>query len=777
MNKKSFTSLEFNKILSILADIAYTEAGKKMCLNLLPSVDSKEINNNLLLTNEAESLIYKQSSPYFFSFNNIPELIERANIGAMLSPEELVNIKRLLQNVISLKNYTVDDDSPLLKDIFNNLILLPHIVSALKYISVDGVEDDAAPELKEIRNKINNAHETLRHTLNDLLIKYSNYLQDSVITMRNGRYCIPVKTEYKNIVRGIIHDASSTGQTSFIEPLQVIEKNNYIDSLKRDEEKEVERILIEVSRKVSEESFSILSNYDLISYLDFIFAKGELSIKLNCSMPIINNDQRINLKKARHPLINKDSVIPINLYLDNSINQMIITGPNTGGKTVTLKTVGLLTLMAQSGLNIPAEEGSNIKIYNNIYVDIGDEQSIEQNLSTFSSHMSNIVKILNNIEENSLILFDELGSGTDPVEGAGLALAILQSLNNSSYFSLVTTHYSEIKYYASTTQGVINASCEFDVETLRPTYKLIVGISGKSNAFEISRKLGLSESIIENAAKNISNKNERVEDIILDLDAKKKEILRMYEEVRRKEEEASSILNFIKDEENNIKLKKEEILNKARLSASKILDNAKQIVDDAIKLSRQTSKNAGILENSRQKINKEIKNLQSTTRITTLSKVQRLDISKLKIGQSVHVNQYNQDGAIKTLPDSRGNLFVSIGFMEVKVNVKDISASNSTPKIEKNVTTVTKRQFSTISVKPEIKLIGYNSTDAVNELDKYIDNAVMSGLNTVRIIHGKGSGILRKVIHEYLKKNQSVSTYSLAEYGEGDAGVTVAHLK
>lgn len=781
--KKVLQTLEFNKIIELLMAKAITDAGKEICNNLKPSNNINHIRTNLNLTNDAEYLIYKKSSPTFSRTKDINNILRRSNMGSTLSPSELVNIRKLLQNVTSLSAYLDEsDETDEIHRIFDQLVPLPKVLSSLKYVHEDGLEDDASENLHKIRVSIINANDNLRRILNDILNKNSAILQEHIITMRNGRYCIPIKSEYKQSFKGIVHDSSATGQTLFIEPIAVIDKNNEIDELLHKEAVEVERILTELTNVISENSDFIKINFDTISELDFIFAKGELSISLNCSKPLLNSAKRIVLKKARHPLIDSKSVVPIDLELDKTINQMIITGPNTGGKTVTLKTVGLFTLMAQSGLNLPAFDGCEISIYDNIYADIGDEQSIEQSLSTFSSHMTNIVDILKKVDENSLVLLDELGAGTDPIEGAALAMSILDYLNSKKIMTVATTHYSEIKYYASTTRGVINASCEFDINTLKPTYKLIVGVAGKSNAFSISKKLGIPEFIIDKAKSSITEKNIKLEDTLLDLDEQKRYIASSMENIKNKENEADILLSSITAEKDELNEKRQQILNKARQQATKILEDAKKFADEAIKNFNNKNKTYSIndLEDMRSKIGNKIKKNQSKNTIVKSISAKKLDISNIKIGELVHVNSYNQDGTVKTLPDNKGFLFIDIGMMTFKVKSSDLSYSK-TPSLDepkdKIITKFSGNKSRAMNISPEIKLIGFTSDEALNSLDKYIDECVLSGLNSIRIVHGKGSGKLRSVIHNYLKKHPSIESYNLAEYGQGDAGVTVAVLK
>lgn len=769
-------TLEYDKITDKLSKKAHTFYGKNLCYSLLPKYNVEDINYLLDLTNLAESLVYKKSSPYFLKFNNIEDIIQKISLGSVASISELYNIKTLLANTKSLLNYISEENESVLKELFENLEALPNLNSKLHIINENDIEDNASENLFNIRKNIISANESLRNTLNDILIKNSAYLQDNVVTMRNNRYCIPVKNEYKQKIKGIVHDSSASGMTFFIEPIAVIEKNNAIETLKIQEEQEVFKILSELSSLVLAEKDIILNNLNYIAEIDLIFAKAELSIDMNAHRAKINTKNKINLKNARHPLIPADKIVPINLLLEKGIKQMIITGPNTGGKTVTLKTVGLLTLMTQSGLNIPCNEESEITIYDSIFADIGDEQSIEQNLSTFSSHMTKIIDILNNANSNSLVLFDELGSGTDPIEGSAIALSILKHLKNKNIMTIATTHYSEIKYYAHTVDGVINASCEFDIKTLQPTYKLIVGVAGKSNAFAIAKRLGLSDDIIDAAKLSISSNDNKLEETIMDLDNKKRELDDFEIKIQKKLNEADAILKRAIEKEQALEDKKLSIIEKAKLEAANILASSKKLANETIRELQKNNSGIKELEKKRSKIRDNISKLDIGKTLISKSNSDKLDISKLKIGDSVHINSYNTDGIITALPDAKGNVFVSVGVMSFKVKTSDLSNAKDNSKAETKTSTSYKPK-SNMYIKSEIKLLGYYGDDAIAELDKYIDDAVISGLNSVRIVHGKGSGQLRKVIHNYLKKHPSVESFNLAEYGQGDAGVTIAVLK
>lgn len=773
---KSLTTLEFNKIIKLLEDFAITDGGKFLCSSLRPDYDKSLIEQNLTKTNLAESLLYKKSAPEFTKTKNIDEIFNRLDLGASANLLELVQVKKLINNTKSLINYSQDEEDNILIDIFKNLIPLPKLQSKLTPIFEDNIEDSASENLFLIRKEIIKAQDNLRDTLNSLINKYAQFLQDNIVTMKNNRYCLPVRNEFKNSIKGIIHATSSSGLTFFIEPISIIEKNNHIEELKLREEEEINRIILDVCNKIRENIALLRNNHLLISELDFIFAKANLSIKLKCTKPKINTKNKIHLKKARHPLIDSKKVVPTTLYLSSNINQMIITGPNTGGKTVTLKTIGLLTAMTQAGLNIPCDADSEITIYDNIFVDIGDEQSIEQNLSTFSSHISNIIKILNSANQSSLILLDELGAGTDPVEGEAIALSILTNLKRRNIMTFATTHYSKIKYYAHTTNGVINAACEFDTTTLSPTYRLMVGVAGKSNAFSIAKQLGISEEIISFAKKSIENNTIKFEDSLLYIDEQKRHLSELKDSIEKKNLDLEKRISLLKEKEANIFDKKDTILEKARREAAKIIENAKSLTDETIRELNKNKSNLTVinLEKSRSKLRNEVKKLNETKNIKVKPINSTIEPSQLKIGTLVHIISYDCDGIVDTLVDSKGNLYVSSGLMKLKVNIKDLRLNTDTQKkVLQNNINVSNSSF---NISSEIKLIGFYPDDAIMTLDKYIDDALLANLKNIRIVHGKGSGKLRQAIHNYLKKNKSISSFELAEYGNGDAGVTIATL-
>lgn len=785
MNTKVIHTLEFDKIRNMLAKRTVTPPGRKLADELFPATDIETIEYAQTLTQEAVTLLLRDGGPSIGTVEEIASILARTKLGASASPAELVRVRALAQSVRSVFDYaeTVESGADSLKRLMLQLIPMPALLAALKYVHEEGLYDEADPALADVRRKIGVAQENLRRILHEIVHKHSEYLQEPIITMRNDRYCIPVKSEYKQQVRGMVHDSSASGSTFFIEPVAVMDKNNEIAALISQESREVDRILAEMSAKVQEFSEELQDNLQTLGHVDFTFAKGELALSMNATRPLLHSDHRILLKQARHPLLDTDRVVPIDLKLDSEILQLIITGPNTGGKTVTLKTVGLFTLMAQAGLHIPVRDRSEITVYDEIFADIGDEQSIEQNLSTFSSHMSNIVRILNGADSRSLVLFDELGAGTDPVEGAALALSILEHLRRRKIATFATTHYSEIKYYASGTEGVVNASCEFDLETLRPTYRLQVGIAGKSNAFAISKRLGLPDEIIETAKENIEHRDVRVEDILSELNAQRAETQRNLDNSRRMLAEAEEAKQDAREEQRKLDEKKDRVLAKAQTEASRILQEAKDVADETIQSFHKFKAGADMkaMEKQRAKVGSKLKATQSRKSITPDQTGAALDPKKLEIGDPVYIKTYRAQGTVSSLPDAKGNLFVTMGIMKMKVNLKDLAKGKEVETVsyqKKGLSgSYSHRNQKAAHISPEIKLLGYRADEAIAALEKYIDDAVMAGLDSVRIVHGKGSGQLRKAVHQYLKKNKSVASFDLAEYGAGDAGVTVAKLR
>lgn len=794
MNAKALHVLEYDKIIEKLADHATSEPGRKLCKELVPSSDINEIRNNQKKTSDAISRIFKKGSTSFGDNRNFEGTLKALKIGSALEPVSLLRIAAFLDNVNRVKTYgrpTRDDETgDSLTESFELLEPLTFVSAEIRrcIVSEDEISSDASPALKHIRRGImltnDRIHEQLGRMLNGSM---RTYLQDAVVTMRDGRYCIPVKAEYKSQINGIVHDQSSSGSTLFIEPAAVVELNNKLREMGLQESAEIEKILLELSLKVAEHIDSIKYNADIMTDLDFIFAKASYALEINGTTPVFNDQHAFDIKKGRHPLIAKDKVVPIDVYVGRDFDMLIITGPNTGGKTVTLKTVGLLTLMGQAGLAIPAGDKSELSVFNEVFADIGDEQSIEQSLSTFSSHMTNTVSILEKADENSLCLFDELGAGTDPTEGAALAISILNDLHSRRIRTLATTHYSELKVYALNTPGIKNASCEFDVESLKPTYKLLIGIPGKSNAFAISSKLGLPDRIIEAAKEQISTEDKRFEDLLADLEKSRKIIENERLEISEYKKEVEQLKSQLEEKTEKLDSRKDDIIREANEEARAILQEAKDLADETIRTFRKAGPNASIqdLERARTNVGQKIsdKNKAISKKAEKTKETHPiLKESQLKLGESVKIVSMGLKGTISSKPDKDGNLYVQCGIMRTKANIRDLvlikddDAKTAMKKFygRTSGSSGSKMDLSrAASIRTEINLIGKNSDDAIAALDKYLDDAYMSHLNNVRVVHGKGAGILRQAVHNYLKGVPYVKSFKLGEFGEGDAGVTI----
>lgn len=792
MNEKILTTLEYNKILQILEAKADSEPGKKICRELKPLTDMNAIQNNQIETKDALSKLFRKGSTSFGSNKDIGFTLRTLEIGSTLSMSELLKIARLLDNVNRIKSYgkkdrdDIPDDS--LTEYFELLSPLVQLSNEINrcILSEDEIADDASPTLKHIRKSIILTNEKIHSQLNSMVnSSMRNYLQDAVITMRNNRYCIPVKSEYKGQVQGMVHDQSSTGSTFFIEPAAVVSLNNQLKELSINEQEEIEVILSTLSSVVGEHVEELRVNQQCMTHLDFVFAKGKLAMEQNATEPIFNNEHYINIRKGRHPLLNKKGVVPIDINLGKDFDLLIITGPNTGGKTVSIKTVGLFTLMGQSGLHIPALDRSELSIFSEVYADIGDEQSIEQSLSTFSSHMTRIVSILANADENSLCLFDELGAGTDPTEGAALAISILNHLHNKGIRTMATTHYSELKIFALSTPFVENACCEFNVETLRPTYRLLIGVPGKSNAFAISSKLGLPDEIIYAAKEQISKENESFEDVIANLELSRIKIEKEQREIKEYKDKIQKLQEQLKQKNEKIDQSKDKIIRDANEKAREILTEAKEFADQTIRDFNKLDKSTDIkhLENKRQKVRDKIneKNEKLSLKSEIKPSVQKaLDPKKIKKGDSVKVISMGLKGTISTLPDGKGNLFVQCGIIRSQVNIKDLALLQedtiTAPSLQRSNTSKIKMSKS-FSISSEINLLGKTVDEAISALDKYLDDAYLTHLTTVRVVHGKGTGALRNAVHSHLKRQNYIKEYRLGEYGEGDAGVTIVTFK
>lgn len=789
MNQKCLSTLEYNKIIALLAQQADSEPGRKLCQELMPSTNLDEIHTAQTETKDALSRLFRSGSTSFGGNQDLGFTIKSLEIGSTLSIIELLKIAKLLDNVNRIKSYGQKNQEDESEDSLNPyfaqlspLVLLANEINRC-ILSEDEIADDASPRLKSIRRSMVQTNDKIHSQLGSMVNgSYRTYLQDAVITMRNNRYCIPVKSEYKNQVHGMVHDQSATGSTFFIEPAAIVNLNNQLKELSLQEEEEIEIILASLSEQAKEHSKELLINQQIMTHLDFVFAKAKLAMDENATEPIFNTNHQIKIRKGRHPLLDKKNVVPIDIHLGRDFDLLIITGPNTGGKTVSLKTVGLFTLMGQAGLHIPALDRSELSIFTQVYADIGDEQSIEQSLSTFSSHMTSIVSILKNADENSLCLFDELGAGTDPTEGAALAIAILNFLHSKGIRTIATTHYSELKIYALSTPFVENACCEFNVETLRPTYRLLIGIPGKSNAFAISSKLGLPDTIIEAAKEQISKEDESFEDVIANLEHSRITIEKEQQEIAQYKEEIRVLKEELKRKNEKIDTARDRILREANEKARSILQDAKDVADEAIRDFHKISAGTDIkeLEKKRQKvrdkINEKNEKLSLHSDNKKLTGQKKLDPKKLKKGDSVKIISMNLNGIVNTLPDTKGNLFVQCGIMRVQVNVHDLIQTEETtvsaPSLQQSSSSKIKMN-KTFSISPEINLLGRTTDEAIAELDKYLDDAYLAHLSSVRIVHGKGTGALRKAVHNHLKRLKYVKSYRLGEYGEGDSGVTI----
>ena len=792
MNEKVLNTLEYNKIIQNLTEFADSEPGKKVCTELVPSTDLEEIRKNQKETADALSRLFKLGSTSFGGNKDIGFTVKTLDIGSTLSSIELLKIAKLLDNVNRIKTYGRKDREDIpedtLDEYFNQLEPLTFLSNEINrcILAEDEFADDASPKLKSIRRSMISTNDKIHSQLLSMVNgSYRSYLQDAVITMRNNRYCIPVKSEYKSQVHGLVHDQSATGSTFFIEPAAVVELNNQLKELVLQEQEEVERILAELSAQAGSYTAELSLNQKVMTHLDFVFAKAKLALEQNATEPLFNTEHYINIRKGRHPLLPKKSVVPIDIHLGKDFDLLIITGPNTGGKTVSLKTVGLFTLMGQAGLHIPALDRSELSIFTEVYADIGDEQSIEQSLSTFSSHMKSIVHILAHADENSLCLFDELGAGTDPTEGAALAIAILNHLHDRGIRTMATTHYSELKIYALSTSFVENACCEFSVETLQPTYRLLIGIPGKSNAFAISSKLGLPDEIITAAKEQISKEDESFEDVIADLEQSRITIEKEQREIAEYKERIRTLQEQLKAKNEKIDRAKDKILREANEKAREILQEAKDVADETIRDFNKLDAGADIktLEKKRQQVRDKIseKNAKLTLSSGTAQPKQKgLDPKKLKKGDSVKVISMGLKGIVSSLPDAKGNLFVQCGNMRTSVNVKDLApaeeATITAPTLQR--TNSGKIKMSKVTgISTEINLLGRTVDEAICELDKYLDDAYLAHLPSVRIVHGKGTGALRSAVHSHLKRQKHVKEFRLGEYGEGDAGVTIVTFK
>ena len=828
MNEKVLKTLEYNKIIELLAGKANSAPGKKLCRELVPSTDLGEIRRSQRQTADALRRLFRFGSTSFGNNKDLGYSIRSLEVGSTLSILELLNIASMLDNVSRIKAYgrqdrkessagensdrsgngrngsnggsaeSEEESRDTLDEYFELLTPLTGLANEIHrcILSEEEIADDASPKLKSIRRSMLQTGDKIHSQLTSMLSgSYRTYLQDAVITMRNNRYCIPIKAEYKGQVNGMVHDQSATGSTYFVEPAAVVELNNKLRELELEEKEEIGRILADLSAQAGAHTEELADDLKIMTLLDFIFAKAELAMEMNATEPVFNDDRSINIRKGRHPLLDKKKVVPIDIHLGRDFDLLVITGPNTGGKTVSLKTVGLFTLMGQAGLHIPALDRSELSIFTEVYADIGDEQSIEQSLSTFSSHMKSIVHILNHADADSLCLFDELGAGTDPTEGAALAIAVLNYLHDRGIRTMATTHYSELKIYALSTSFVENACCEFNVETLQPTYRLLIGIPGKSNAFAISAKLGLSEEIIDAAREQIGKEDKTFEDVIADLEQSRITIEKEQLEIARHKESIRLLQEQLQQKNDKIDQAKDRILREANEKAREILQEAKEVADETIRDFHKAGAGADIreLEKKRQKVRDKISEKNDHLSVGgSLSlngglkapEKKAIDPKKLKKGDAVKIVSMGLTGTVSTLPDAKGALFVQCGIIRTHTNVKDLiyvqEETVTTPKLQRSGggdRSGKMKMSKTMSISTEINLLGKTVDEALALLDKYLDDAYLAHLPSVRVVHGKGTGALRNAVHGHLKRLKYVKEYRLGEYGEGDSGVTIVTFK
>lgn len=792
MNRKAYQTLEFYKITERLAGHAASAGGRKRCLDLVPMQKLSDITAAQTETADALSRVYRRGSLYLGGAKDVRPSLKRLEVGSSLNIMELLDLCTLLETAAKAKQYARQNDGreeepDTLDPLFSALEPCARLSQEIRrcILSEEEISDDASPALRSVRRSIRTANDRIHSTLSGMVNGSARtYLQDAVITQRNGRYCIPVKAEYRSQVPGMIHDQSSTGSTLFVEPMAVVRLNNDLKELYLKEQEEIEHVLEQLSQEAASCTESIAQDYEILTELDFIFAKANLAREMKATCPVFNEKRQILIKEGRHPLLDPSKVVPVTIRLGQEYDLLIVTGPNTGGKTVSLKTTGLLTLMGQAGLHIPAAQNSQLAVFDEVYADIGDEQSIEQSLSTFSSHMTNIIRILKEASLNSLVLFDELCAGTDPTEGAALAIAILSHLHKMRIRTMATTHYSELKVFALSASGVENACCEFDVETLSPTYRLLIGIPGKSNAFAISSKLGLPDFLIEDARGHLSEQSESFEDLLADLESSRRTIEQEQEEIREHKEEIRSLREALEKKQEKLDAQRDRILREANEQARKILQEAKDYADQTMKDFHKFGK-AGIsaseMEAERARLRERMKKAEKALSQPKEQKPRRaLKPSDIHLGDTVRVLSLNLQGTVSSLPDARGSLFVQMGILRSQVKLSDLElveeAVITSKQFQKSSTGKIKMSKSA-SVSTEINLIGMTVDEALAHLDKYLDDAYLAHLPSVRIVHGKGTGALRKAVQGLLKRNKYVKSYRLGEFGEGDAGVTIATFK
>lgn len=796
MNQKALKTLEYHKIIAQLAEYASSESGKALCRNLVPSTDYHEIVKSQSETTDAATRVRQKGGISFGGVKDIRPSIKRLDVGSSLGIVEILSISSLLTASARAKAYGRHEDSELpddsLEEFFRMLEPLTPVNTEIKrcIISEEEVSDDASPGLHHVRRSMRSINDKIHTQLNSILNSSRTYLQDAVITMRDGRYCLPVKSEHKSQVSGMVHDQSSTGSTLFIEPMAIVKLNNDLRALEIQEQKEIEMILGDLSNQLAPYLEELETNFEILTKLDFIFAKAALSKHYNASEPEFNTNRIINIKDGRHPLLDPAKVVPISIHLGRDFDLLIVTGPNTGGKTVSLKTVGLFTLMGQSGLHIPAFDGSQLAVFDEVFADIGDEQSIEQSLSTFSAHMTNIVHILGQADSNSLCLFDELGAGTDPTEGAALAISILSFLHNMKCRTMATTHYSELKVFALTTPGVENACCEFNVETLRPTYRLLIGVPGKSNAFAISKKLGLPDYIIEDAKTHLEAEDETFEDLLTHLEENRVTIEKERIQVASYKLEVEQLKTRLTQKEERLDERRDQMIRAAKEEAQRILRDAKDTADQTIRNINKLAADSGVskeLEEQRSKLRSKLQDVDSSLSLKNEKKQpgKKIDPKKLKLGDGVKVLSMNLNGTVSSLPNAKGDLYVQMGILRSLVNLSDLEllheesvytpAAGGSRKTGSGSSST--RMSKSFTISPEINLIGMTTDEAIPQLDKYLDDAYLAHLPQVRVVHGRGTGALKNAVHKHLKKLKYVKEFRLGAFGEGDSGVTIVSFK
>ena len=796
MNQKALKTLEYHKIIEQLTDYASCESGKELCRKLVPSTDYEEITSSLTETTDAVSRVRQKGGISFGGVKDIRASLKRLEVGSSLGIIEILSISSLLTASARAKAYGRHEDSEFLEDsleeYFRILEPLTPVNTEIKrcILSEEEISDDASPGLHHVRRSMRSINDKIHTQMNSILNSNRSYLQDAVITMRDGRYCLPVKSEHKSQVAGMVHDQSSTGSTLFIEPMAIVKLNNDLRTLEIQEQKEIEMILADLSNQLAPYCEELETDFTTLTRLDFIFAKAALAKHLNASEPVFNQKHEIHIKDGRHPLLDPKKVVPINIHLGKDFDLLIVTGPNTGGKTVSLKTVGLFTLMGQSGLHIPAFDGSELSVFDEVFADIGDEQSIEQSLSTFSAHMTNIVQILSQADSNSLCLFDELGAGTDPTEGAALAISILTFLHNMKCRTMATTHYSELKVFALTTPGVENACCEFNVETLQPTYRILIGVPGKSNAFAISKKLGLPDYIIEDAKTHLETEDETFEDLLSHLEENRVTIEKERIQIESYKREVEQLKARLTQKEERLDERRDKMIADARQEAQKILRDAKDTADQTIRQINKLASESGVskeLEAERSRLRKKLQDVDSSLSLKKEPKTpgKRIDPKKLKLGDGVKVLSMNLNGTVSSLPNAKGDLYVQMGILRSLVNLSDLELlqedsvlvpTNSGSK-KAGSGSSSARMSKSFSISPEINLIGMTTDEAIPQLDKYLDDAYLAHLPQVRVVHGRGTGALKNAVHKHLKKLKYVKEFRLGVFGEGDSGVTIVSFK